>query len=89
MEAILATGITGLFAYWVWLLKHEVGRLQQQIFTPSSVADAAHGTHATFVAADQHATIVGQAIAPGESPKEKIARKSPGTEGGIPTWTLG
>ena len=84
MDAILATGITGLFAYWVWRLKHELGRLQHEIFRSPSVAMAHDGpTHVTVLVPS------GDLAAQNDVKKEIIQRKSPDTEGGIPTWTLG
>ena len=94
METVIAMSISGLFAYWIWMLKQEVCALRDRLQSVSrSGFVAVAGTDAP-VFANSYVLRGGSLILPAGAPcpgggDAGIKRTSPDSEGGIPTWTLG
>jgi len=90
MATFFAFGIVLLFAYWVCLLKQEVGSLQRQVFSgvaPVQTGGAPVASQKSLPRANR--LCVPKIAAPEPAVCEPLRRESSGTDGGIPTWTLG
>lgn len=87
MEVIIALSITGLFAYWIRILKHEVWNLRQQLYAAAVGGKGRLASNVVIVPShDSPASIKDPGAVEGNA--SLFNRKSPETEGGIPTWTL-
>lgn len=88
MELMITLSIAGLFAYWIRRLKHEVWNLQKQVCAAAVGGPRSAARRVTLIPPHHAAAPHEAQAAPEADGDAQLNRKTPETDGGIPTWTL-